>query len=271
MGARFARARPAAEGQVPQGVEDVDAESKVELKGDPFEIRLISLIGDEKLVSVEPSSNIAELQKLAAEALNWERPWCIKFAQGSNAIATSSPETTLQELGLLEDCELMVLRREPWRRQNLGCSRYNNNYACHFRELREVGPAELELDFAAHGDNSLGPLQKAEASVLVWESEAGATDDSPATSLGEIEFIFQGRGRVDPQRQQLLELLRDPPRLRKARGRVNFTVETERQKEGTMTFSNVPTSGRVSFIFGEGGYSHLIMTLGPEDDSEAKA
>ena len=163
----------------------------------------------------------------------------------------------------------MVLRREPWRRQNLGCSRYNNNYACHVRELREVGPAELELDFAAHGDNSLGPLQKAEASVLVWESEAGATDDSPATSLGEIEFIFQGR--VDPQRQQLLELLRDPPRLRKARGRVNFTVETERQKEGTMTFSNVPTSGRVSFIFGEGGYSHLIMSLGPEDDSEAKA
>ena len=51
----------------------------------------------------------------------------------------------------------MVLRREPWRRQNLGCSRYNNNYACHVRELREVGPAELELDFAAHGDNSLGP------------------------------------------------------------------------------------------------------------------
>ena len=116
----------AAEGQVPEGVEDVDAESKVELKGGPFEIRLISLIGDEKLVSVEPSSNIAELQKLAAEALNWERPWCIKFTQGSNAIATSSPETTLQELGLLEDCELMVLRREPWRRQNLGCSRYNN-------------------------------------------------------------------------------------------------------------------------------------------------
>ena len=157
MGARFARARPAAEGQVPQGVADVDAESKVELKGDPFEIRLISLMGDEKLVSVEPSSNIAELQKLAAEALNWERPWCIKFAQGSSAVATSSPETTLQELGLLEDCELMVLRREPWRRQNLGCSRYNNNYACHVRELREVGPAELELDFAAHGDNSLGP------------------------------------------------------------------------------------------------------------------
>ena len=237
MDACFPRARPAAEGQVPEGVEDVDAESKVELKGDPFEIRLISLIGDEQLVSVEPSSNIAELQKLAAEALNWERPWCIKFTQGSNAIATSSPETTLQELGLLEDCELMVLRREPWRRQNLGCSRYNNNYACHVRELREVGPAELELDFAAHGDNSLGPLQKAEASVLVWESEAGATDDSPATAWC----------------------------------RVNFTVETERRKEGTMTFSNVPTSGRVSFIFGEGGYSHLIMTLGPEDDSEAKA
>ena len=43
MGARFARARPAAEGQVPQEVEDVDGESKVELKGDPFEIRLISL------------------------------------------------------------------------------------------------------------------------------------------------------------------------------------------------------------------------------------
>ena len=73
--------------------------------------------------------------------------------------------------------------------------------------------------------------------MLVWESEAGATDDSLATAWC----------------------------------RVNFTVETERQKEGTMTFSNVPTSGRVSFIFGEGGYSHLIMTLGPEDDSEAKA
>ena len=43
MGARFARARPAAEGQGPQEVEDVDGESKVELKGDPFEIRLISL------------------------------------------------------------------------------------------------------------------------------------------------------------------------------------------------------------------------------------
>ena len=109
---------------------------------------------------MEPSSNIAELQELAAEALNWERPWCIKFTQGSDAIATSSPETTLQQLGLLEDCELMVLRREPWRRQNLGCSRYNNNYACHVRELREVGPAELELDFAAHGDNSLGPFRK---------------------------------------------------------------------------------------------------------------
>ena len=69
--------------------------TKLEASGDPFEIRLISLIGDEKLVSVEPSSNIAELQKLAAEALNWERPWCIKFAQGGSAISTSSPETTL--------------------------------------------------------------------------------------------------------------------------------------------------------------------------------
>jgi len=54
-------------------------------------------------------------------------------------------------------------------------------------------------------------------------------------------------------------------------GTVNFTVETDRRKEGTMTFSNVPTSGRVSFIFGEDGYSHLIMTLGPEEDSERKA
>lgn len=266
MGARFARFQ-AAEGQVPPVPPgDVEGESKVELKGDPFEIRLISLTGDEKLVSVEPSSSIADLQKLAAEALNWERPWCINFAQGSSAIATS-PEISLQELGLVEDCELMVLRREPWCRQNLGCSRYNNNYACHIRELREVGPAELELDFSAEGDNSLGPLQKAEGSVLVWDSEAGATDDSPATSLGEIEFIFQGR--VDPQRQ-LLELLRDPPRLRKAKGRVNFTLETERLKEGTMTFSNVPTSGRVSFIFGEGGYSQLTMTLGPEEN-EAKS
>ena len=35
MDARFPRARPAAEGQVPEGVEDVDAESKVELKGIP--------------------------------------------------------------------------------------------------------------------------------------------------------------------------------------------------------------------------------------------
>ena len=85
-----------------------------------------------------------------------------------------------------------------------------------------MGPAELELDFAAHGDNSLGPLQKAEASVLVWESEAGATD------------LYHGTAWC----------------------RVNCTVETERRKEGTMTFSNVPTSGWVSFIFGKGGYSH---------------
>mmetsp|Transcript_38318 Transcript_38318/g.60524 ORF Transcript_38318/g.60524 Transcript_38318/m.60524 type:complete len:247 (-) Transcript_38318:129-869(-) len=246
MGTRFARFQ-AAEGQVPPVPPgDVEGESKVELKGDPFEIRLISLTGDEKLVSVEPSSSIADLQKLAAEALNWEKPWCINFAQGSSVIATS-PETTLQELGFVENCELMVLRREPWCRQNLGCSRYNNNYACHIRELREVGPAELELDFSAEGDNSLGPLQKAERSVLVWE--AGATDAL----------------RVDPQRR------RDRPCLRTARGRVNFTVETKRLKEGTMTFSNVPTSGRVSFIFGEGGYSQLTMTLGPEEENEAKS
>ena len=45
---------------------------------------------------------------------------------------------------------------------------------------------------------------------------------------------------------------------------VQHRVNDNKLKEGTMTFTDVPTSGTLSFVFGEGGYSALEMEVGPE-------
>ena len=242
MGARFTQ---------PAESTEKEQEAKAEPL-DPFEISLISISGEQKQVSVVASSTIRELQEKAAWELRWENPWTVSFAHGSTAL--SSPEMTLQELGLTSTCELMVLRRDPWRLKNLGCSKYNRDYACSVLEVREVGPAELELDFSAKGNNSLGPLQKAERSVLIWPADRQDLTETQhdATTFNLQNVAFYLEGGINPRC------------FKTSNCRVRFSVETDELKEGTMSFANVPTTGVVSFVFGEGGYSKLDMTIGQE-------
>lgn len=197
-----------------------------------------------KVVFVSASQSVHDLQKLAASELNWNHPWTLSFAHGCTAIECNQREKSLGAMGLVEDCELMVLKRDPWRISTVGQSCYNSEYLCKVIELREVGPHALELDFSAFGDNSLGPLQKAERSVLIWECP------NPRSLRDPIEDVTFFAG--------------EPHRFKKARSRVHFTVDSDVHKEGTMTFTDVPTRGKVSFIFGESGYSKLDIDIGPE-------
>jgi len=89
--------------------------------------------------------------------------------------------------------------------------------------------ASIELDFLVQGDGSLGPLQKPEASKVMWDGK---------------------KRRCCPETVRL-KLNRDggssgPSRM-----------------EGTMVFKKVPTRGTVTFSFGSSGYTGLKLKLGP--------
>ena len=174
---------------------------------------------------------------------------------GSTAsIDSSHGDKSMRELGLQEGSELMVLKREPWKIKEPGQSKYNEDYVCSVLEVREVGPNSIELDFSVRGDGSLGNLQKSEASRLLWASE-GAKQDEPEGRLGRLDvelFLFQFReahGHLNKSSRA---------------SQVQHRVNDNKLKEGTMTFTDVPTSGTLSFVFGEGGYSALEMEVGPE-------
>lgn len=132
----------------------------------------------------------------------------------------------------------MVLRREPWRFKDLGCSSYNKNYVCSVLEVREVGPSELELDFAARGDNSLGALQFAEASVIQWNCDASNSQALKGDFPKSRRFTRPGTR----------------PRS------TTYTTNTDEVKEGTMRFDVRPSEVE-SFIFGESGYSVLELFI----------
>lgn len=100
---------------------------------------------------------------------------------------------------------------------------------CSVLEVREVGPLELELDFVAMGDNSLGALQKAEASVIKW------VDHQRDPEWGFIFFAQPGS--------------------------TTFTTNTDEVKKGTMRFCNVRPSEVEEFRFGESGYSTLELFI----------
>eukprot|EP00438_Fugacium_kawagutii_P034227 Skav225920 [mRNA] locus=scaffold1500:221395:221976:- [translate_table: standard] len=179
--------------------------------------------GDQKVVSVYPSSSVGDLQKLAAAEFNWENAWTITFADGNDTFG-KDPQVRLVHLSLGAPCELMVLRRAPWCFKDLGCSSYNENYVCSVLEVREVGPLELELDFIARGDKSLGALPEAEASVIKW------LDHTRDSDWALINF--------------------SQPRS------ITFTTNTDEVKKGTMRFDVRPSEVE-SFSFGERGYSEL--------------
>jgi len=241
MGSRWARPASVASSETAENVQPNQASAPEE---ETFQVTLLSINGEQHVVFVSESQSVHDLQKLAASELNWNHPWTLSFAHGCTAIECNQREKSLGAMGLVEDCELMVLKRDPWRISTVGQSCYNSEYLCKVIELREVGPHALELDFSAFGDNSLGPLQKAERSVLIWECP------NPRSLRDPIEDVTFFAG--------------EPHRFKKARSRVHFTVDSDTHKEGTMTFTDVPTRGKVSFIFGESGYSKLDIDIGPE-------
>eukprot|EP00435_Cladocopium_sp_Y103_P019926 s344_g4.t2 len=64
-----------------------------------------------------------------------------------------------------------VAKDAKWKLESPGVSRHSDQYFCMVQEVRQTGTASIELDFLVQGDGSLGPLQKPEASKLMWDGK----------------------------------------------------------------------------------------------------
>ncbi|CAJ1343118.1 unnamed protein product, partial [Effrenium voratum] len=194
-------------------------------------------------LAVTAASTVADL--LQAEKERGVEPHLLQVLQGSSLLDLSLPATKLCDLGITEAQELTVLCRAPRVIEEPGQSRYNDAYFCKVLEVREVGAADLALRFRVQGDGSLGDLQDSTDSRLSWgEASAHA---ARVNFLSLAAALFGGaEGRLCARRPAKVE--------EKTSADGSITI-----KEGTMLFTDVPTSGNVFFSFGIGGYDELKL------------
>ena len=101
--------------------EPVEALEVVEsVAEDAFQVTLSSMSGEQMKVSVSPSDTFSHFQRLVAKKLAWDAYWTLKFVHGSDSLDLSHQEKSMQELGISESSDLIVLKRDPWRIQNPG-------------------------------------------------------------------------------------------------------------------------------------------------------
>mmetsp|Transcript_9638 Transcript_9638/g.28454 ORF Transcript_9638/g.28454 Transcript_9638/m.28454 type:complete len:239 (-) Transcript_9638:8-724(-) len=155
-------------------------------------------------------------------------PWEVQLCLGPRFFQKVELQTPLSSLGIREGAELMCVRRQLVRLEDVGASRFNSAYFCTVSRVEEAGWSVLEVSFEVVGDMSLGQLQDPNSSRLLWASPSG-------------------------------EAWRQP-----ARNRFEHYDRKQRIK-GVLVYEEVPTTGHLAFAFGTSGYSRLIMQLGPAE------
>mmetsp|Transcript_161022 Transcript_161022/g.283774 ORF Transcript_161022/g.283774 Transcript_161022/m.283774 type:complete len:223 (-) Transcript_161022:47-715(-) len=213
-----------AEGEKPPT--DADSSALVETNaiatGSSFSVTLRCVDGSTfEVFDLQSELPLKELIKAAA-GLSETKPHLVQLGVDCQVLSLAEGTQSLQQSGISEGMEIMLVRRKALRLDDPGVSRYNRDYFCTLSRIEEVGYRMIDIDFEVVGDMSLGKLQNPLASSLWW-SEAEEEIVVPSAYV--------------------------------------FTKLEEECVAGTLTYSNVPLDQKLLFQFGEAGYSKLSFNL----------
>lgn len=209
------------------GAAPPQAEAPV-LTGPPIAITVLMLSGrSARVTDLYLQETAGALYRKVADAFDL-KDFELELCHGPKVIAPN--ETQLQELGLSDGAELMLVRRRPLLLTNPGESRYNRNYFCKVQSIEEIGLNVLKVTFEVVGDMSLGPLQPATGSRLSWRNHPTWQPSSNVCRPSSCEYNHRNE---------------------------------ESKIAGSLIYTNVPTTGPVAFEYGTGGYDRLYVDLSP--------
>lgn len=205
----------------------VPPQAPVVLTGPTIAITVLMLSGrSARITDLYLQESAAALYGKVADAFDL-KDFELELCHGPKVIAPN--ETQLQTLGLADGAELTLVRRRPVLLTNPGESKYNRDYRCTVQSIEEVGLNVLKVTFEVVGDMSLGPLQPATGSRLSWRNHPTWQPSSNLCRPSSCEYVHR---------------------------------DEERRIAGALIYTNVPTTGPVSFEYGTGGYNRLFVDLG---------
>eukprot|EP00971_Amphidinium_carterae_P060651 1200470-Amphidinium_carterae.1 len=118
-------------------------------------VKLKDCRGHSYKVETNSAMSLFDLHEAARDAMH-----VLKFVHNGFVLAVEQQDETLESLGITEDSELGVVRRDMCVLEEPGVSRFNANYFCIVHQARLDNLwNRVELDCTVEGDGSLGPLQ----------------------------------------------------------------------------------------------------------------